>query len=593
VRRSIAGFIASLLLVGVLAPSVAAAQASASVPKVVVIVGPSGAATDRYRSEGHAAAVIARQYTPDVIEVFSPNATWPAVRKALQGASLVIYMGHGNGWPSPYRSSLYPPSQNGFGLNPSAGSGDDTHQYFGESRIAASIHLAKDAVVLLNHLCYASGNSEPGLAEGTLDVGKQRVDNFAAGFIQAGASAVVAEAYASPNYMLRSVLGGHGSIESAWRSAPSKNGHVLGFESVRSPGYVAEMDPERSTSGFSRSIVLKSGLASSDVLRNGRGSSRGSVPVKAIDLVPSLATRGITLKAPSIAGGTNAGGHLFYRLPFTVADRSKLPRVIQASVRWDPLDPQATPPSSDATPPDGGTDVAPDFGLISPEHLGDVVAPTALSVTRAKLSFHVAAPKTPGRYRLTVTLHDSEGVAFDAATQAMVPTLIVRITGEHDAGVVAPATVEVAPGGTQQVTVWVANLGATAWGHKADPIVRSRDAELRQSDLDRATHARLVGTWIALGGIDDPAQQAAAQAASATPVDLPAGMAPRAVAKTSLTVFAPSTEGDYLLVLDILTPDVGSLSAQGVEPTIVRVHVSAAAITSPAAAPGASVTAIP
>ena len=136
-----------------------------------MVVGPSGAATNRYRTEARAAASLARQYTPDVTEIYSPNATWPAVRKALQGASLVIYMGHGNGWPSKYRDSLYPPTQNGFGLNPSPGGNDHTHQYFGEAPIAEDVHLAKNAVVLLNHLCYASGNSEPGLAEGTLEHG--------------------------------------------------------------------------------------------------------------------------------------------------------------------------------------------------------------------------------------------------------------------------------------------------------------------------------------------------------------------------------------------------------------------------------------
>ena len=87
-------------------------------PRVVIVVGPSGGATNRYRAEARAAATLARKYTPDVTELYSPNATWPAVKKALQGASLVIYMGHGNGWPSKYRDSLYPPTQNGFGLNP-------------------------------------------------------------------------------------------------------------------------------------------------------------------------------------------------------------------------------------------------------------------------------------------------------------------------------------------------------------------------------------------------------------------------------------------------------------------------------------------
>jgi hypothetical protein len=569
VRRIVVGVIGTLLIAGLLAPAVSAASPATGVAKVVVIVGPAGAATARYRSEARQAASLARRYTKDVTEIYSPNATWPAVKAALQGASLVIYMGHGNGWPSPYRDAPYPATQNGFGLNPSSNGDDWTHQYFGESRIAASIRLAPNAVVLLNHLCYASGNSEPGLIEGSLDTAKQRVDNFAAGFAKAGAAAVVAEAYASPNHMVRAVLSGNGSIESAWRHAPSANGHRFGFESVRSPGYVAEMDPERTSSGFSRSIVLKAGLASADVLRSGRGSSRGAVPIDTAPLVPSLATRGVTMSTPTITGGTAAGGKSFYRVPFKIADRSKLPDSVQASVRWDPLDPVtggSAGTTGAGTTGDAGTtatnpeDAKPDFGLIAPERLGDVVAPRKVAVTSTKMSFHVRVPSTPGRYRLTVTLHDAEGVAYDAATQAMVSPLIVRVTGAHDAGVIAPDRLDLTPGQAKMLPIWVANLGKSAWGRRAGP--------------DRTTFARLTGSWLALGGLDDPEQQAAAAAAAVTPVDLPAGVARRAVVKVEMRIFAPSTPGDYLVVLDILTPEVGSLAAQGVDPTIIRVHVA-------------------
>lgn len=607
VRRIVVGVIGSLLLAGLGAPAVAAAPAATGVAKVVVIVGPAGSASSRYRTEARQAAALARKYTPDVTEIYSPNATWPAVKSALQGASLVIYMGHGNGWPSPYRDELYPPTQNGFGLNPSSNGDDWTHQYFGEDKIAASIHLAPDAVVLLNHLCYASGNSEPGIPEGSLRVAKQRVDNFAAGFVKAGASAVVAEAYASPSYMVRSVLGGHGSIEKAWRNAPSSNDHTFGFESKRSPGYVAEMDPERSTSGFIRSIVLKAGLASSDVLRHGRGSSGGTAPVDPALLVPSLVARGVTLAAPVINGATTAGGRIFYRIPFKVAARDKLPSSVMASVRWDPLDPangaltgsaSTTPGTAGAAGTTGTTgaagttgttgqaEAAPDFGLIAPERLGDVVAPTRVAITKTRMSFYIASPTTPGRYRLTVTLHDAEGVAYDPATQAMVPTLIVRVTGDHDAGVIAPRQVDMTPGQADKLSIWIANLGKADWGKKAAPISRSSDTHMRQSDLDHATHARLTGTWLALGGIDDPTQQAAAAAAAVSAVELPAGLAPRAAVKAELVLFAPSAPGDYLLILDILTPEVGSLSAQGVDPTVIRVHVAPSSTTPTQALPG-------
>ena len=150
VRRISAAIIASLLAVGVFAPASFAASPSTSfatkaVPKVVLVVGPAGAATNGYRAQARAAAALARHYTPDVVELYSPDATWSAVRDALQGASLVVYMGHGNGWPSKYRDELYPPSQNGFGLNPAAGSGDSTHQYFGEGVVGSEVKLAKNA----------------------------------------------------------------------------------------------------------------------------------------------------------------------------------------------------------------------------------------------------------------------------------------------------------------------------------------------------------------------------------------------------------------------------------------------------------------
>src|SRR5262249_24111655 len=158
---------------------------------VVIIVGPVGSLTGYYRSIAEQTATAAAKLTSNVVRVYSPDATWERVRAALQGASIVVYLGHGNGWPSPYHDALFPSTEDGFGLERDAGAAD-AHQYFGEDRIAKEIHLAKNALVVFSHLCYASGNSEPGLPEGTLDMAQQRVDNYAAGFFQAGAGAVIA-----------------------------------------------------------------------------------------------------------------------------------------------------------------------------------------------------------------------------------------------------------------------------------------------------------------------------------------------------------------------------------------------------------------
>ena len=276
-RRRLAGTrVASALLAAALAiglvPGVQAAPRAE--PKVVLVVGPAGGLTGEYRAAAEAGARVARRYTHNVVTIYSPNATWPVVKAALQGASIVVYLGHGNGWPSRYRDQLYPPTQNGLGLNPVAGQDNVAHQYFGEAYLAKYVHLAPHAVVLLHHLCYASGNTEPGLPEGTLSDSRQRVDNYGAGWLAAGADSVLADAFFGPAWYLEAILGGSGSIESIWRRAPSFHDHVIGYPSRRVSGRNVLLDPTTPRHGFYRSLVGKLTLRPSDVLK-GAGQARG------------------------------------------------------------------------------------------------------------------------------------------------------------------------------------------------------------------------------------------------------------------------------------------------------------------------------
>ena len=203
VRALLLAMLAGLLAI---APVAASAVPTASAPtaaltaagqplstaKVVIIVGATHSATSNYRSIADSAYAEAIKWSSNVVRLYSPNATWDVVKPALQGASVVLYLGHGNGWPSPYTYDPAYTTKNGLGLNASAGNGDSNTKYYGEPYLANEIRLAPNAVVLLNHLCYASGNSEPGYADPTLSVAMQRVDNYGAGFIKAGAGAVIA-----------------------------------------------------------------------------------------------------------------------------------------------------------------------------------------------------------------------------------------------------------------------------------------------------------------------------------------------------------------------------------------------------------------
>jgi flagellar hook assembly protein FlgD len=259
---------ALLATVGIAAPGprVATTAAATPPPKVVLIVGATHGQTETYRQRADVAYAEAIKYTPNVVKVYSPNATWANVKAALQGASVVMYMGHGNGFPSPYRTTPWAYSQNGFGLNQVAGQGDYNNQYYGEHYLATEVKLAPNAVVLLNHLCYAAGNSEPGHAEPTVDVAKQRADNYAAGFLAAGARAVIADGLMGPAYYIRSLFTTHQTVDQMWRAAPNFNGNEFSFTSVRSPAFRVQMDPKTPTSGFYRAITGNLTLKTDDVV---------------------------------------------------------------------------------------------------------------------------------------------------------------------------------------------------------------------------------------------------------------------------------------------------------------------------------------
>ena len=113
-RRLVPALFACLLaLSGVVAPSsLAPTAAAASGPKIVLIVGATHSATDAYRADMDAVYATALEYSSNVVRIYSPNATWAAVKPALQGANIVVYMGHGGGFtPSPYTTALMPDRQ--------------------------------------------------------------------------------------------------------------------------------------------------------------------------------------------------------------------------------------------------------------------------------------------------------------------------------------------------------------------------------------------------------------------------------------------------------------------------------------------------
>ena len=225
--------------------------------KVVIVVGPAGSNTSDYIYNAKKLAAQAKNYGATVYQIYTPHATWARVKQYAQGANLFIYLGHGNGWPSPYGPfNAY--TKDGLGLN--AYDGSSKVKYYGEYYVDHYLNFAKNSVVILNRLCYASGNPEWGGATPTHTVARQRVDNFGAGFLRTGARAVFAEGVDSTSYILYGLFKTSRTMKQIFWSDPARSGaYDFSFSSSRTSGMTGIIDPKYGTK-YWRSIVGSLGM---------------------------------------------------------------------------------------------------------------------------------------------------------------------------------------------------------------------------------------------------------------------------------------------------------------------------------------------
>ena len=254
-RLAVIATLATVMAVGGLATQ--PHDVAAAGKKVVIVVGPVGASTANYIYNARKLAAQARGYGATVYEIYTPHATWSRVRTLAQGANIFIYLGHGNGWPSPYGPfNRY--TKDGLGLN--AYDGSRSHKYYGEYYLDHYLNFAPNAVVILNRLCYASGNSEPGRTLPTKATAIKRVDNYGAGFLRTGARAVFAEGISSASYILYSLFRTTRTMRQTFWADPTRNGaYDFAFSSVRTPGKTGILDPT-SPSRYYRSVVGDLGM---------------------------------------------------------------------------------------------------------------------------------------------------------------------------------------------------------------------------------------------------------------------------------------------------------------------------------------------
>lgn len=213
---------------------VAAPAPAAAAGKVAIIVGPVGSLTSSYRTWADEVATVATAAGATVAKAYSPNATWANVKAAVNGASVVVYFGHGNGFPNPYGSTELTDRTNGWGLNTATTNGDadswsaGTLVYCGE-RVLLGTLTANDDAPRRNYcggtandgltpapgftMVYAQAHYAPGFGERytqstplpTLSEAQQRVRNYSTPILRLGGT-YLATAYGDADEIVGRIL---------------------------------------------------------------------------------------------------------------------------------------------------------------------------------------------------------------------------------------------------------------------------------------------------------------------------------------------------------------------------------------------------
>ena len=273
------------------------ADGAPSAPRAVIIVGPTEGQTNGYVDDAQSVAADAAGHGMDVVKLYDSSsyntharpgtggilaATWQNVVKYVNGAdggqpaTIVVYMGHGNGWPNPYPPGhMMPDRVDGFVLDYTSGTPcaqGGTSNYCGEDPIAANLHPNPNAVVLLNHLCYASGDSEPQFANPTQSVAQQRADNYGAGFLKAGAAAVFAYGVQGVSGIIDAIFTTHQTLDGVFMSTGYYGTADIRFGSSRVLDSDVHMDPHAKDAGadpYYRSVVGRLNVTTDEVLNGG------------------------------------------------------------------------------------------------------------------------------------------------------------------------------------------------------------------------------------------------------------------------------------------------------------------------------------
>ena len=227
----------------------------------------------------------------------------------------------------------------------------------------------------------------------------------------------------------------------------------------------------------------------------------------------------------------------------SISDGFPLPAPHRLMARWDPIIPPPAAVAPLPLEPDDASDVAPAI----PPPVATTTSSQAAKPRPTGFATSLPIPAVAGLYRLTIALV-KPGDRSAARTLAPVE---VQVLPSFAAMYSFPNSLQLTAGEPFTLNAGIRNIGTTDWRPAKSPSGR-RPGDVR-TPASEGAQTMLVLTWRSRLGDEFRAAEVSTE------------LAPGASIRLQIAMAAPTAPGTWMLEGDVLSRDLGSMAAEGLD----------------------------
>jgi len=268
-----------------------------------------------------------------------------------------------------------------------------------------------------------------------------------------------------------------------------------------------------------------------------------ATPVRSRPTTAPLRDQAYQLTGPSVGSPAIAGSSVAVRVGLSISDGFPLPAPHRLMARWDPIIPPPAAVAPLPLEPDDASDVAPAI----PPPVATTTSSQAAKPRPTGFATSLPIPAVAGLYRLTIALV-KPGDRSAARTLAPVE---VQVLPSFAAMYSFPNSLQLTAGEPFTLNAGIRNIGTTDWRPAKSPSGR-RPGDVRTPASEGAQTMLVLTCRSRLGDVFRAAE-------------VSTELAPGASIRLQIAMAAPTAPGTWMLEGDVLSRDLGSMAAEGLD----------------------------